>query len=378
MKTSYINNIIFKILQLLLFFPLNIKAQNFEHINHLIYQGKYHEAIKYIEEEEKKNYNNSQLNLQKAEIYLYLNENNKDTSDIIINKAFESILKAYIDNNKSDKISELAKRCYNITYRKAGINLNLENYKLANEWFIKVKKLSEIIKLNDSYVNYYAGLSAFNSEDYNFMLQCFDNYNVPSEYKKETAEMLIIYYNNANEINKMLEILNYINYNSIEINEEIMISTLKQLLKNGRCNEKIVNNLSNQYENKNVQLEIARYFYFCKDTATSIDILTKTYKKFPDDTLISSQLALIHYNNAIYYLKLAKELINKDENNIERYRKLKDKYIEEMKLSVFYNENAIKNNLKSTENIICLYDSYKHLQRKEEMVKLKLKYNFLK
>lgn len=176
----------------------------------------------------------------------------------------------------------------------------------------------------------------------------------------------------------MLEILNYINYNSIEINEEIMISTLKQLLKNGRCNEKIVNNLSNQYENKNVQLEIARYFYFCKDTATSIDILTKTYKKFPDDTLISSQLALIHYNNAIYYLKLAKELINKDENNIERYRKLKDKYIEEMKLSVFYNENAIKNNLKSTENIICLYDSYKHLQRKEEMVKLKLKYNFLK
>lgn len=48
-----------------------------------------------------------------------------------------------------------------------------------------------------------------------------------------------------------------------------------------------------------------------------------------------------------------------------------------IKSAIFYLESALKFNVSSQKAILCLYECYEHLQRKDEIVKLKSKYPFL-
>lgn len=374
---NYINKLL---ICTLLFCTSQLYAQFIEHIRELNNQKRFKEALNLIDEEIKKNARKEDIYIAKADTYWYLYSLNIDTSDITINKAYEAIITANAINNNNKYFIDVVNKWYDIIYRKAGINLNSENFSKANEWFKKVIKLMEYKGINDESVFYYAGISAFNTADYSFMEQYFKKISETSENIKEINEMLLIYYNDTKQTSKVIDLLKIINSKRIFIDNEIIVSSVNYLTNKKQCqNHKLMQNLAEQYEKyKNVQLSISQYFYTCNDTNAAIQVLTKNINKFSTDTLILGQLAILHYNKGIFLLKVAKEVINKDQNNVETYRQLKNQYIEEIKKSIYYNEIAINNNLKSTKNIICLYESYKHLQRKEEMTNLAKKYPFLK
>ncbi len=100
-------------------------------------------------------------------------------------------------------------------------------------------------------------------------------------------------------------------------------------------------------------------------------------QKNQNDTIALVQLGFIHYNSGIIYLYKAKEVIRNNEKEVELYRKLKDNYIGQIKMSVSYLEIALRNRVSSTAVVKCLYEGYKNLQRKEEMNKLKQQYSYL-
>lgn len=364
-----------------LVFRVNLIAQNVEQeYQSLVKSREYTKALNKVEEGIKQNPSNYPLYLLQVEGSLYLYSSNKDTSEQLLNKAYQHLLK-YLQYNKiNDTFKTLSAQLSIPIYRKAAIYMNFEQYNLAKDWFSKTIQLKSWANEKDNDLFFYTGLSAYNAEDYQLAEKYFsmliqEKYNNAAVY-----EILANYYYQNKAYSKSKDIiLNALN-NRISINKETEILILFILEHYNSCNE--FNELNKQYkwsksDNVDFKKVIARIYYLCGDTISCIQQYTEIYNKYPTDTTVLIQCGLVYYNRGIKYLQEAKNVIAKSDKNIDTYRKLKTLYIDDIKSAIFYIEHALKYNVSSQKVILCLYKCYKHLQRKEEMVKLKSKYPFL-
>lgn len=377
MKVYFIKYLLF-----FLVFRENLIAQNIiQKYQSLIKSREYTKALSIVEEGIKQNPTNYPLYLLEVESSLYLYSSGKDTSEQLLNKAYQHLLKYHQYNKINDKFKTLSAQLSIPIYRKAAIFMNIEQYNLAKDWFSKTIQLKSWADEKDVDLIFYSGLSAYNAKDYQLAEKYFsmliqEKYNNAAVY-----EILANYYYQNNAYSKTKDIiLNALN-NQISINKETEILILFILEHYNSCNE--FNELNKQYkwsESNNVDFKkvIARIYYLCGDTASCIKQYTEIYSKYPTDTTVLVQCGIVYYNRGIKYLQEAKNVIAKSDKNIETYRKLKDLYLSDIKSSIFYLEHALKYNISSQKAILCLYQCYKHLQRKEEMIKLKSKYPFVK
>lgn len=362
------------------FLWISLKAQNIEQeYQSLIKSREYTKALSKVEEGIKQNPSNYYLYLLEVEGSLYLYSCGKDTSEQLLNKAYQYLLK-YLQYNKiNDTFKTLSAQLSIPVYRKAAIYMNIEQYSLAKEWFCKTIQLKSWANEKNVDLIFYTGLSAYNAEDYQLAEKYFsilvqENYNNAAVY-----EILANYYYQNNAYSKAKDIiLNALN-NRISIDTETEILVLYILENNKSCNE--FNTLNKQYkwsESNNVEFKkvIAQIYYLCGDTTSCIQQYTEIYNKYPTDTTVLIQCGLVYYNRGIKYLHEAKNIIAKSDKNIETYRNLKNLYIADIKSAIFYLENSLKFKVNSQKAILCLYECYKHLQRKEDMIKLKSKYPF--
>jgi tetratricopeptide (TPR) repeat protein len=361
-----------------------LKAQSLKNdYESLIKSGDYTKALNRVEEGIKQNPNDYSLYLLQADASLYVYSYGKDTSDEILSNAYKSLSKwSEISPNTYDKnkFISLSHQLAIPVYRKAAIYMNSENFRKASEWFSMTINLKSWVQEKDDDLLYYSGLAANNSGDFNTMSVRFEELVKHNYSKTEVYELLGDYYYSKNLLNKASDIVELALKKGMPISNESRFLLLTIYEQQNDCNRFRENNLKYGWFNSgNVEIEkeTALIYYKCQDTVASMQQYKQILQHIPTDTLCLVQLGLIYYNRGIHYLIEAKKMIAQSENNIEPYRKFKDLYINDIKNSVTYLEKALSLNVKSHIAIQCLYLSYKNLQRKEEMEKLKQKYGYI-
>jgi predicted Zn-dependent protease len=371
-----VNKAVFFLIFTILYF--NLYTQNIEQeYQSLVKSNDYAKALTIVEEGIKQNPNNAALYLMQVECSLYLYSSNRDTSEQLLTKAFQSLSKYHQLNTNSESFKTLSAQLSIPIYRKAAIYMNLEQYGAAKSWFYKTMQLKSWANEKDPDLIFYTGLSAYNSEDFSLMEKCFTQL-VKEQYTNASIyEILASYYYQNNSLNKAKDIVITALKAGIYISPETEILALYVIEKYRNCNE--FNTLNKQFSwstSESIEIEkvVGRIFYLCGDTTSCIEQYKRIYYKYPTDTTVLIQLGLVYYNRGIKYLQEAKNIIAKSDKNIEPYRKLKDLYIADMKSAIFYLVKALQLNVTFSTAINCLYQSYKQLQRKEEMSKLQQKY----
>lgn len=367
-----------------LFTFYHLRAQNdVQACETLIKQGEYINALNRAEEGIQKEPGNYPLYLTYVDAALYSYSSKKDTSESILIKAFYKLSTLNKLSNKSfdkNKFITLSKQLAIPIYRKAAIYINNENYSMAKEWFMKVAYLNDCTNEFDADVYFYTGLSAYNSNDNETMVNYFDKLNNVLYKEAAVYEILGGFYFDSNNLHKSEEVyLNALN-NAISINYESIINLIYIYEKQKNCTKfNTYNNKMGWFSCGNLEVEkaVAKIYYLCKDTAAAIEQYKNVIKQNSSDTVALIQLGIIYYNRGIHELKEAKRLIALSENNIDSYRKLLDMHINDMKLSIQTLDRAIDLNIKNVSAIQCLYNANKYLQRKEAMIKLKNIYHFI-
>ncbi len=356
-------------------FISSANAQNIAYFKKLLDERNYDEIIQNIDVELKKYPQNCELNNLKTEAYC--NYFRKDTSDRVLLEAYKSF--EAIKLNKECVYSNLNiyDNLFLLLYRKAGIYMNNELYNDALYWFKLAINIQFVINKPDLLIFFYAGLAAYHTGDYSYMEKCFKILVDAGFNLKEPYEILVSYYNDKNLYTQLLNIFDKIIQRNILIDEDLINSTILKASNNKDCMflSKYTDKILNTY--KSTSGNIANFYYQCNDTNRALNIYKSMLQKNSNDTIALVQLGFIHYNAGIMYLYKAKEVIRNNEKEIELYRKLKDSYIEHIKLSVNYLELGLRNDVRSSAAIKCLYEGYKNLQRKEEMNKLKQQYSYL-
>lgn len=371
---NYINRYSLWVIIILTFVSF-ANAQNVTYFKKLLEERNYEEIIRSIEVELKKYPQNCELNSIKTEAYCYYYR--KDTADKFLLEAYKSF--EVVKSNKECIYNNI--NTYNnlflLVYRKAGIYMNNELYNDALYWFKLAINIQSAINKSDLLIFFYAGLAAYHTGDYSFMEKCFKilvdaRFNLKAPY-----EILLSYYNEKNMYTQLLNIFEQIVQQKIIIDEDLVNTTVLKASNNKDCLflNKYAENILTTYNS--TYSSIANFYYRCNDTIRAINIYKSILQKNQNDTIALVQLGFIHYNAGIFYLYKAKEVIRNNEKEIELYRKLKENYIEQIKLSISYLENSLQNNVRSSAAIKCLYEGYKNLQRKEEMNKLKQQYSYL-
>lgn len=155
-------------------FWINLIAQNVEQeYQSLVKSREYTKALNKVEEGITQNPSNYRLYLLEVEGSLYLYSSGKDTSEQLLNKAYQYLLK-YLQYNKiNDTFKTLSAQLSIPIYRKAAIYMNSEQYNFAKDWFSKTIQLKSWANEKDVDLIFYTGLSAYNAEDYQFAEKYF-------------------------------------------------------------------------------------------------------------------------------------------------------------------------------------------------------------
>ncbi|NSW45480.1 MAG: hypothetical protein HPY79_06680 [Bacteroidales bacterium] len=366
-------------------FCFSAGAQNIEQeYNELIKAGNYLKALKIVEEGIASNPNINSLYFKHIEAILYLYSSNKDTSENILNKAYQSLFniqKHNLSNHESEKLKTFSQQLSIPFYRKAAIYMNLEQFDNAKNWFHKTLQIKQLANEYDDNLFFYTGLAAYNANDNELMQQCFSILIQNNNANSIVYEILLNYYFNKEKKSQFKQLFDKALLQHIELNENIHLLYILILEKDMNCTDFYKYNKQLQwYSNPNIEIkkEVANMNYICNDTNAAIQQYQTILSEYPHDTFALTQIGIIYYNKGIKYLQEAKRIISISEQNIEPYRKLKDIHIESMKYAVYYLEKAIMQSTSSQNVIQCLYLANKYLQRKEAMNQLKQKYLFIK
>jgi len=388
LNKNYINKSSVAIVRLIFylsFFPFTVWAQNLEQeYNELIKSGNYAQALTKIEEGIGQNPNLNSLYFKQIETILFLYASNKDTSENTLNKAYQSLYtlqKRNLSNDEAEKFKTLAQQLSIPIYRKAAIYINLEQFENAKKWFQKTTQLKQWSNEYDEEVLFYLGLSAYNANDINVMLQSFTPLINKNTTNSLVYEILLNYYYESKNKAQFKQIFDKAIAQNIVLNENIHLLFIFNLENDHNCTDFYKYNKQLQwslFNNIDIKKEMASMYYFCNDTNAAIQQYQSILSINPNDTFALTQLGIIYYNKGIKYLQEAKRVIALSENNIETYRKLKEIHIECMKSAIQYLENAVLHSVNSPAIIQCLYLANKYLQRKEAMSQLKQKYLFIK
>ncbi|MCX7862820.1 MAG: hypothetical protein N2449_07475 [Bacteroidales bacterium] len=367
---NYISNAFF----VLIFFLEVSIAQNISYYSTLLNEKKYDVIVSNIDNEIYKYPDKCHLYQIKLDALVYKYE--QDTLDKYLfdaHKTLNNVLLKKCQPFSSNKLNDL----YTYIYRKAGINMNQERYAEAFQWFTKAVQIAAYSNINDDLLLFYTGLAAFHIQNYSEMEKYFKTLQNKGFKMKEPYEILISFYIENNRYDALKEVVNKL----IDFNIPVESDTYKQIiftaLKNNDCQFLQLQANKLIQKDKSIRQDLANFYYQCKDTSKAINLYLSILNENKFDTIALVQLGIIHYNTGINYLKVAKEIINKDEKNIESYRKHKEMYLHHIKTSVTYLEQALSLNVQSKLAIQCLYEDYKNLQRKEEMNKLVSKYPYL-
>ncbi len=220
-----------------LFISTTIHSQSTEYYKQLNKEGKFNESLQLINKEISQRPSDAELYLIKAEILCLIYQSKTDTIDHMLVSAMECLDKS---NRNSGLFVSVSSDVYNLIYRKAAIFMNLEDYRKANEWFKRTLKLHDQLQRNDPMLVFYAGIAAYNAEDFTTMESCFKRLITNNFTIKEPYEMLISYYINSGRTDDVATILQQTLYKNILIDNEVVSIAISLFSKNKSCSSLMV------------------------------------------------------------------------------------------------------------------------------------------
>lgn len=371
MKKAFLN--ILLILILFLSFSILLQAQKDSEQFHLLYkEGKFVEAAQEIDRLINGNTNaGALLFYYKSDVNLILFKNSKPANPNFLDISSTAMSTAIAQKDYIQNRSTIDMLCYAVgkeCFVTGAGEFNSGNFKDAQkrfqytaEFYKTAGKSGELTQ-----ILFYLALSAKYNKDVataqkNFQLLANQNFPEPDVYI-----MLADIYRGQNNLQKSLEVLN----SASKLNLKNMDKILREIiflnfdLKNFDETLKIIGIYKTKYNPDYEILFSEGVIYFQKNLLEDAKSSFKNVLNLqPGHFSANYNLGIIYYNNSIAIMKNAEDNFYGD---ADKYRAEKEKYLENIKISLQYMEKAhsIQTNEKST--ISCLADIYKRLQRTDE------------
>jgi tetratricopeptide (TPR) repeat protein len=370
-KNLHLNIIIFTFLALF-FSTIVVGQQNLDKFNSLYKQGSFNEAAQEIDRLIMgKTDAGSMLYYYKSDVNLILFKNTSPKNYSYLNSASISMSlslsqKDYTTNKQTidPLMYTIGKECFIVG---AG-EYNNGNFKGAQNYFQytvtfyqtsgKTSELSQIM--------FYLALSSYYNKDLTvaqkyLQILASQNYN-----ESEVYLLLAEIYRNQNQLQKAIDVLVNTQKLSLKNNDKILreLIFLYIDLKNYDDALEAINLFKTKY---NPDYEIifneGVIYYQRNMMEPAITAFKKVLTMEPSHFSANYNLGIIYYNNSIAIMKNAEENYY---GNPDKYRAEKDKYLENIKISLSYMEKSHAVEGGDMNTVSCLADIYKRLQRMEE------------